>query len=185
MATTPIFEPDDTNELLRGWLLHAHKGRDRHDLAARRCDRQRYLIGIPATIAAAVVGTSVFAALDDSPSRPVQILVGVLAVLSAILASLQAFLNLGARAERHRIAGVKYKTVIRRMEQMGIGTIREVALDAPVLNELRESLDALEEEMPVVAPSVYDLVETKYRDTDFVDSVIKATKSKRTSEPGG
>jgi len=66
MATTPIFEPDNPNELLRGWLLHAHKGRDRHDLAARRSDHQRYLIGIPATITAAIVGTSTFAALQKT-----------------------------------------------------------------------------------------------------------------------
>ena len=32
----PLFEPADTEELLRGWLLHAHKSRDRHDEAARR-----------------------------------------------------------------------------------------------------------------------------------------------------
>ena len=180
MATTPIFEPDNTNELLRGWLLHAHKGRDRHDVAARRCDRQRYLIGIPATVAAAVVGTSTFAALQGSPTRVVQVLVGVLAIVSAILSSLQSFLDLGARAERHRIASVKYKTVIRRMEQMGIGTIQDLALDSPVLDELRQTLDALEEEMPVVAPSVYDHVEAKYRDRDFVDSVLNPAK--RTSE---
>jgi hypothetical protein len=171
MATTTIFEPDNPNELLRGWLLHAHKGRDRHDLAARRCDHQRYLLGIPATVTAAIVGTSTFAALQESPGRPIQIVVGVLAVIAAILASLQSFLDLGARAERHRIAGAKYKAVIRHMEQMGIGTLRELGLDAPVVTELRKSLDALEEEMPVVPPNVYDSVEAKYRDRAFVDSI--------------
>jgi len=67
MSKAQIFEPDNPNELLRGWLLHAHKGRDRHDLAARRCDRQRYLLGIPATIFSAIVGTSTFAALQETP----------------------------------------------------------------------------------------------------------------------
>src|SRR5438876_9841241 len=105
MAATSIFEPDNLNELLRGWLLHAHKGRDRHDLAARRCDQQRYLIGIPATVTSAIVGTTTFAAFQESPDRAIQLLVGVLAIIAAILASLQSFLDLGARAERHRIAG--------------------------------------------------------------------------------
>src|SRR5207245_3416011 len=97
MTAATIFEPDNPNELLRGWLLHAHKGRDRHDLAARRCDHQRYLIGIPATIMSAIVGTTTFAALQGLPSRSIQISVGVLAIIAAIPASLQSFMDLGAR----------------------------------------------------------------------------------------
>jgi len=182
MPTTIVFEPDNPNELLRGWLLHAHKGRDRHDLAARRCDDQRYLIGVPATVITAIVGTSVFAALQESPNRVVQVVVGVLAIAAAILSSLQSFLDLGARAERHRMAGVRYKAVIRQLEQMGIGTLHDLKLDAPVVNELRQNLDSLEEDMPVVPPSVYDAVETKYADKDFVDSILGEKKSKRSSE---
>ena len=36
-----LFEPANREELLRGWLLHAHKGRGRHDFAARRNDTYR------------------------------------------------------------------------------------------------------------------------------------------------
>src|SRR5438445_4968916 len=98
MAATSIFEPDNLNELLRGWLLHAHKGRDRHDLAARRCDQRRYLLGVPATVISAIVGTSTFAALQrQSPDRGIQLAIGGLAILAAILVSLQSFLDLGAR----------------------------------------------------------------------------------------
>lgn len=168
-----VFEPDDVNELLRGWLLHAHKGRDRHDLEARRCDRQRYLLGIPATVVSAVVGTSVFAALQDSPDRTIRVAVGALAMLSAILIAVQSFLDLGARAERHRMAGARYKTIIRQLEQLGIGTISGVAMDASVINGIRERLDALEEEMPVISPGVYDAIEARYRDSTFVDSVAR------------
>jgi len=175
MASVPVFEPDDVNELLRGWLLHAHKGRDRHDLTSRRCDRQRYLLGIPATIIAAIVGTTTFATLQESPDRAIQLLVGGLAVLGAILVGLQSFLDLGARAERHRIAGVRYKVVIRQLEQLGIGTISGLGLDAPAVTELRRQLDALEEEMPVVPPSVYDQIEAKYLNKVFVDSILKQT----------
>jgi hypothetical protein len=46
-------------------------------------------------------------------------------------------------------------------------------LDAPTATELRQRLDALEEEMPVVSPAIYDQVEAKYRDPAFVDSVVR------------
>jgi hypothetical protein len=176
MTVTPIFEPDKPDELLRGWLLHAHKGRDRHDLAARRCDQQRYFLGIPATITSAIVGTSTFAALQESTDLYTKMAIGALAIIAAILISLQSFLDLGARAERHRMAGAKYKATIRRMEQLGIGTLSDLQLNDPVVNELREKFDALEEEMPVVPPRIYDFVEAKYQDKAFVDSVLANRK---------
>ena len=172
MPSASVFEPEDANELLRGWLLHAHKGRDRHALTARRCDQRRYLLGIPATFLSAVVGSSIFAALQQSPSRALQLTVGALAIATAILVSLQTFLDLGSRAERHRTAGVRYKAVIRQLEQLGIGTIKS-GLNDPVLTNIRQRLDALEEDMPVVPPAVYEQVEAKYRDPAFVDSVVQ------------
>ena len=59
-----IFEPDSPEELLRGWLRHSHKGRQRHDMAAQQLDRVRIFLGATATAFAVVVGTSVFAALE-------------------------------------------------------------------------------------------------------------------------
>lgn len=165
-----IFEPNDPNELLRGWLLHAHKGRDRHDLAARRCDQRRYWIGVPATVLSAVVGTSTFVALQETVVREVRFIVGALAILSAILIALQSFLDLGARAERHRLAGARYKAVIRELEQRGIGTV-DLKMDSEDLDTLRVRLDALEEEMPVVSPRVYEAIEARYRDRHFIDSM--------------
>jgi hypothetical protein len=36
-----------------------------------------------------------------------------------------------------------------------------------------QRLDALEEEMPVVPPSIYDRVELRYQNPAFVDSVVR------------
>jgi hypothetical protein len=57
------------------------------------------------------------------------------------------------------------------MEQLGIGTISLKSLDAPVITELRTTLDNLEEEMPVVPPNVYKAIEVRYRNKVFVDTV--------------
>ena len=176
-----IFEPDEPNELLRGWLLHAHKGRDRHDLAARHYDQRRYLLGGTAAFISGIVGTSTFAALQSSTARAIQVVVGVLAIAAAVLTSVQAVLDFGARAERHRIAGVRYKTVIRALEQLGIGAVG-LKLDAPILTDIRQRLDALEEEMPVVPPRIYERIEQRYRDVTFVDVVRPASGQARPTE---
>jgi hypothetical protein len=124
------------------------------------------------TAFSAVAGTSMFMALQQSPSRALQLTVGILAIAAAILVSLQTFLDLGARAERHRTAGVRYKAVIRKIEQLGIGTIKS-GLNDPVFTAIRQRLDALEEDMPVVPPRIYEQVEARYREPAFVDSVVQ------------
>lgn len=169
-----IFNPHDTDELLRGWLLHAHKGRDRHDLAARRCDTLRYAIGVPTITLSAIVGTSVFSALGQSAGLLPQIFIGILSVASTVLAALQTFLDYPGRGENHRTAAAKYKTIIRELEQIlttpknHINHTKDDRID-----KLRERFDRLEEDaMPVVPERIYDRVEDRYQSFAFVSNAL-------------
>jgi hypothetical protein len=110
-----LFEPGSTEELLRGWLLHAHKGRDRHDEAARNYETFRYLLGVPTSVLATVAGASVLASWGKEP--PGSIAVGLLGIGAGVMAALQTFLDYAGRAERHRHVAVKYKSLIRELEQ--------------------------------------------------------------------
>ena len=121
-----IFEPANREELLRGWLLHAHKGRDRHDLAARRNDTYRYWLDVPTIVFAAVVGTSVFATLESQVDTNFKIGPGFVSIASAVLASLQTFYDFATHAASHRLAGVKYKTIIRELEQILTGPAKQL-----------------------------------------------------------
>jgi hypothetical protein len=180
--TTPrhpktIFEPDKVDELLRGWLLHAHKGRDRHDLAARSYDQTRTSLGVATAVASAIVGTSAFSALQKSPGWPIQVAVGLLAMIAAILAGLQSFLDLRARADLHRIAGIRYKAVIRQLEQLGIGATTGLKLGDAVVDDLRKQLDDLEMQMPVVSPRIHKIVEDNFEGRVFINSVGEPVES--------
>lgn len=96
-----IFEPRSVDEALRGWRLHAHKRRDRHDEAARYYDKWHYRFGIQTIALSAIVGTSVFASLEDLGGQDWKIILGLVSIISAAtaLSGLQTFLNFGARAE--------------------------------------------------------------------------------------
>src|SRR6202035_696654 len=114
---------------------HAHKGRQRHDRAARRCARRMLWIGGSSAVLSALVGTSVFVALEKQTSHAsIAVGIGLLSILSAILASLSTFLNLSERAEKHRTAGVSYKEVVRELERIlsasvdGLTTNSDVSL---------------------------------------------------------
>ncbi|MGH9875843.1 MAG: SLATT domain-containing protein [Pyrinomonadaceae bacterium] len=166
-----LFEPANREELLRGWLLHAHKGRDRHDLAARRNDTYRYWLGVPAIILSAVAGTSVFASLQTQVDSALKIVVGLVSITSAVLASLQTFYNFASQAESHRMAGVKYKTIIRELEQVLTQPLEQLPDKADYLDDLRKRLDELEEEAPVVPEGIYRQVEERYARVVFAENV--------------
>jgi hypothetical protein len=167
-----LLEPENRVELLRGWLLHAHKGRDRHDTAARRFEGRRILFGVPAIVLTAVVGTSVFASIGSDPAVWTRVCVGILSMGAAVLSALQTFLDYQVRSERHRVAAVKYKAIIRELEEVLSAPRQDLAVEPAWLADLQKRLDTLEEEMPVVAPGIYDDVERTYANPVFVKTAL-------------
>jgi hypothetical protein len=162
-----LLEPSNTGELLRGWLLHAHKGRDRHDVASRRYEGRRSIFGVPTIALSTFVGTAVFTSLDKQAATWVHVLVGLCSVAAAVLSSLQTFFEYPERAERHRKAGVKYKAVIRELEE-ALAPDSSMTRDIAWLNTVRDRLDALEEGAPVIPPDIYDEVEAQYKNVTVV-----------------
>jgi hypothetical protein len=171
-----LFEPASYEELLRGWLLHAHKGRDRHDLAARRNDTYHYWLGVPTIIFAATVGTSVFLSLEGQVDTALKIGLGLVSILSAVLASLQTFYNFSSHAERHRSAGVKYKAIIRELEQILTQPAKQLSEKKDFIDDLRLRLDDLELEAPVVPDGIYRQIEERYTNVVFAEKVASLVK---------
>jgi len=71
------------------------------DEAARYYDKWHYRFGIQTIALSAIVGTSVFASLEDLGGQDWKIILGLVSIISAAtaLSGLQTFLNFGARAE--------------------------------------------------------------------------------------
>ena len=163
-----LLEPADKEELLRGWLLHAHKARDRHGLAAQECERRRLQIGVPAIALPAIAGTSVFASIGSSPNTALVILVGSIGVTAAVLTALQTFLDYPGRATRHHRAGARYKAFVRELEQLLEGRLDKETVTQNVITDLRQRLDALEELAPVVGRRISGKVDDLYEGFMFV-----------------
>jgi len=92
-------EPED---LLRRWLKRARESSFAHYAAENWLNKLHLTLGIPATIFAAVVGTAVFASLENSVTLWAKIAVGLFSIATAILSGLQTFLRFSEKAERHR-----------------------------------------------------------------------------------
>jgi hypothetical protein len=165
-----LLKPASIDQLLLGWLIHAHRGRDRHDIAARVYESRRSLFGVLAVALSAAVGTSVVASVGtDSAPAWARAIVGLLSVAAAVLGSLQTYLDYAGRAERHRRAAGNYKAVIRQIEELLAGRRTGADISVQLLDEIRRRLDTLEDEMPVVPPGVHAQVQDNYRVVSFVE----------------
>ena len=165
-----LFTPEAIPELLNGWLIHAHKCRDRHDIAARLYAKGQYGLGIPSLVVSTVVGTSVFTALSDN-TKP-ELWVALLAIAAAVLSALQTFMDFTGRSDRHRNTGVKYKAMIRLLEQLNVRLKQGEQLPREDIDSVRTSLDALEDAAPIVMPKIYDTIEKKYEGVKYVGDAL-------------
>jgi hypothetical protein len=104
--------------LLREWEERASVSQDAHYVRATRLGRYNLLFGIPVVVLTAIVGTSVFATLQEQVATGWQIAVGAVSVLAGVLASLQTFLRFQERAEKHRAAAELWSAIRREIDQM-------------------------------------------------------------------
>ena len=183
-----LLEPFDYEELLRGWLVHVHKSRDRHEAAARTFEARRAWFGGVAIAVSALATSSVIGSIATqspgnsgagSTSLALAGLAAIITILGGVLAALQSFLDYAGRAARHHVAAVKYKAIVRELEQLLTGTLQgDVASLTKSVQDLRERLDALEESSPVVAGPEWTATERHYRDIYLVGRAVELSPDK-------
>jgi hypothetical protein len=144
----------DPLKLLDEWhngIRIAHIGHDR--MASIASGRARAL-GILATTASAVAGTSLVSTLATSNDERWIAFAAVLSVVAAVLTALQTFLNYGDLTARHRSAASAYGDLRRLTEELRAFK-RGADLEVP-MSALREAWAKLDEEAPAVPQGVHD-----------------------------
>lgn len=122
-----------------------------HYRAALRFSRLNFWFGIPSVVLATIVGTAVFASLQQKPELWIQIVVGLMSIVAAIFAALQSFLGYGEKAEKHRVAGAKYNGIGRELE-----LLLSQDQDWSALDSIRTRIDALAQDSPHIPESVHE-----------------------------
>src|SRR5262249_53767340 len=106
------------DELLEDWRRRANESQYAHYETAKHFSRLNYLFGVPVVIATTVVGTSIFATLQEQGVLLLRVILGLISVAAAVLAALQTFLRYAERSEKHRAAGATFGAIRRELEQM-------------------------------------------------------------------
>jgi hypothetical protein len=137
--------------LLRDWANRAAASSETHYQAASRLSRRNVQFGVPVVALTSLVGTSVFATLQQNVDLSIRITVGALSVVAAVLASLQTFLRFSERAEKHRAAAEAWAAVRREiMEMIALHPTYPDSRGDPkhYLDELRRRMDEISAQSP-------------------------------------
>jgi hypothetical protein len=151
---------ESKRQLLELWLRRLREIQASQYDTAKSLSIMNLMLGIPVVILTTFVGTSVFASLQKEISISFKIIVGVISVTAAVLASLQTFLRFSERAENHRVAGSKAGILRREIEQILTSTDLENLPDEPI-TRIRQKYDDLTSNAPNVSNRIWNRTERK------------------------
>jgi hypothetical protein len=135
--------------LLEDWHKRMAGAEAAHFRWADRYGKRHVVLGLIVVGITGFIGSSVFTSLQDrGVSTAARLLVGSISVIAALLASVQTFLKYAERAEKHRVAAVRYGALRRRIA----GTLNlPVNLRSPpegVIQDLQEAMEKAALETP-------------------------------------
>ena len=99
---------------------------------------------------------SQYANMESDLNNEYKILLALISVFSAVLASLQTFLNYSDRASRHRSASAEYGAIKRHIQELL--TKKDITLKE--ISTIRENMNKLAKESPEV-PGKFHKIATK------------------------
>jgi MFS family permease len=147
---------DIRSQAKRYQLVVARSGRG-HYIAAERAEARGRLLGVISASLGAIVGTSIFATLQETPTIGWRIAAGLLTTIAAVLTALLTFLDYAKRAAEHRSAGAAYGRLRREFDAffLELGTISDRGESLGRLSDLRTRIDDLGESSPLIPRRSY------------------------------
>lgn len=141
--------PSDVHKLLAEWIAIAQAYAVAHRQEAIALNRQHMFTGAPSVVISAVVGTSIFAGIQEAAqSTGVKWFLAVLSMTAAGLAALVTFYNYAERATRHKIASEEYDDTARRL-----GILR-TSVSSMLPAEWRNALDGYSQRLEAIGKRV-------------------------------
>jgi len=136
---------EDIRALAERYRLLVQRSNWWHYDAAKRADARSRILGISSAALGAIVGTSIFATVQSSPSVDWRITAGILITAAALLGALQTFLDYAGRATEYRTAAAAYGRLRREFDMflLKISTSRDRAQLMEDLSVLCRHIDYL------------------------------------------
>jgi hypothetical protein len=141
----PVPWDENLEALVDEWKRRAWAAQTAHYRRATKLSRMHVTFGVPVVILSTVVGTSLFATLnEENLNLAVRIAVGSVSVGAAVLAAIQTFFRFAQRADRHVLAADWYAAIRRRIEET-------LAMPPKMRDDARKVIDGLRKELNSVS----------------------------------
>jgi hypothetical protein len=148
-------------DLIGQWVNGLRIWQMAHMRASAWFGRMHFVLGVPVTVLAAVIGTSLFADTGQLPPA-LRYFSALASIAVAVLSALQTFFNYPQRANQHAATAAKFGALRRRLE-----TAVAFPGDSKGLAEKAKAIQTewaeLEESMPVVPQRFYDEAQSRVR----------------------
>jgi hypothetical protein len=147
-----LVEPQDwrtVDELLSKWRETIGAIQNAHYQSSTQYARYNLWLGVPVIVITIVVGSAVFATLQNQVENWAKIALGFISVVAAVLSGLQTFLRYGERAERHRSGGVRFGALLRKVDYMRSLPFESRDNAKEFMNSVKSEWDTLMEDLPM------------------------------------
>jgi hypothetical protein len=152
----------ELERLLSTWHRRMDACQHAYYLEAERYKRWHLWLGIPAVIFSTVVGTAVFATLENQVGISARVIVALVSIAAAVLAGLQTFLRLSETAAAHAQAGDWYAAIKRDIEQLRALRRDERGHAKTCTDVLRKEMNKVSQKSPELRESLWTDVAKRY-----------------------
>jgi hypothetical protein len=153
----------EVEQLLREWHRRMFACQYAYYTEAERLRRWHLWLGIPAIALSTVVGTAVFATLENQQiSISARVAVALVSVAAAILAGLQTFLRLAESASAHAAAGDWYAAIKRDIEELQVLPREDRGHPKACLDALRKEINKAGQKSPELRETLWMKAAKRY-----------------------
>jgi hypothetical protein len=153
----------ELEQLLSTWHRRMDACQHAYYLEAERYKRWHFWLGIPAVVFSTVVGTAVFATLENQAvAISARVIIALVSIAAAVLAGLQTFLRLSETAAAHAQAGDWYAAIKRDIEQLRALRRDERGNAKTCTDTLRKEMNKVGQKSPELRESLWTDIAKRY-----------------------
>jgi hypothetical protein len=153
----------ELEQLLATWHRRMDACQHAYYLEAERYKRWHFWLGVPAVIFSTVVGTAVFATLENQAvAISARVIIALVSIAAAVLAGLQTFLRLSETAAAHAQAGDWYAAIKRDIEQLRALRRDERGSAKTCTDTLRKEMNKASQKSPELRESLWMDIAKRY-----------------------
>lgn len=174
------FWTKDIEKLLRRWRRQINELEGEHKLAERKYNKRYYIIGVPASVCAAVVASGILATFKNCnecsagcvPAASgscdndewIRLLMGILGVVSIALTCISVFMNYGQASSDNKNSASDFGSLAREIDAVLMAPVSTREDPITFLQGIRAKFDDISKNSPILSTKIsleYRTIEEK------------------------